>query len=205
MRQAILGCQRVAIGTGRATHDAALLVAREGGGFVPGPVVGHRAFDGEKAPVVVGDDEEERQRGIGLGIKVRRRAPPSAGRSPLPLYQKHSRIIRLFVLLNRDLCTRPRSEAVSTLVGASLDCLAAVDDHSVPDNKGGRVRTQPEHSRCDFLRPTHPANWLLCDYPRQTLRGAAGKALHHGSVDDPGGKQRSPECFAPRNLKLWPS
>jgi hypothetical protein len=39
--------------TGRAADDVALPVAGEGGGFVPGPVVGHRALDGEKAPVVV--------------------------------------------------------------------------------------------------------------------------------------------------------
>ena len=67
VRAAILGRQRVAIGAGRAAHDAALLVAGIGGGFVPGPVVGHRAFDGEHAAVVVGDDEVERLGGIGVG------------------------------------------------------------------------------------------------------------------------------------------
>jgi hypothetical protein len=37
------------------------------GGFVPGSVVGHRAFDGEKSPIVVGDDEVERRGAIGVG------------------------------------------------------------------------------------------------------------------------------------------
>ena len=67
MRAAILGRQRVAIGAGRAAHDATLMVAGIAGGFVPGPVVGHRAFDGEHAAVVVGDDEVEWLGGIGLG------------------------------------------------------------------------------------------------------------------------------------------
>jgi hypothetical protein len=56
MRAPILGGQIVAIGAGRAAHDAALLVAGKGGGFLPGPVVGHRTFDREHAAVVIGDD-----------------------------------------------------------------------------------------------------------------------------------------------------
>ena len=57
---AILGCQRVAVGTGRAAGDLALMAAGLAGGCLPRPVVGHRAFDGEHAAVVVGDDEVER-------------------------------------------------------------------------------------------------------------------------------------------------
>src|SRR5271166_590835 len=56
----ILGRQLVAIGAGRAAYDAALMVTGEVGGLFPGPVVGHRAFDGKYAAVMVGDDEVER-------------------------------------------------------------------------------------------------------------------------------------------------
>jgi hypothetical protein len=57
---AILGRQLAA---DRTAHDAALMVTGIGGGFLPGPAVGHRAFDGNAA-VVVGDDEVERLAGL---------------------------------------------------------------------------------------------------------------------------------------------
>jgi hypothetical protein len=56
----ILGCKRLAVGAARAAGDAALLVTGIAGGLVPLPVVGHRAFDGEHATVVVGDNQVER-------------------------------------------------------------------------------------------------------------------------------------------------
>jgi hypothetical protein len=56
----IFGGERFTIRAGRATHDVPLMVARIPGGFVPWPIVGHGAFDGEEALVMVGEDEEER-------------------------------------------------------------------------------------------------------------------------------------------------
>jgi|SRR5271166_345682 len=64
VRAAILVCQHIAIGAGRAAHDAALLVAGVERGLFPWPVVGHRAFDGEHTSVVVGDDEVEWLAGV---------------------------------------------------------------------------------------------------------------------------------------------
>jgi hypothetical protein len=61
VRAAILGRQRVAIGTARATGDMALVVAGLAGGCLPAPVVGHRTFDREHAAVVVGDNQVERR------------------------------------------------------------------------------------------------------------------------------------------------
>ena len=80
----MLGRQRVAIGAGRAADDAALLIARKGGGFVPGLVVGHRAFDGEKAAVGV---KNKTQR-VGGPI---RKAPVHAGVPGRLLTTIHSR------------------------------------------------------------------------------------------------------------------
>jgi hypothetical protein len=60
VRAPILRCQRVAIGSGGATCDAALLVPGMGGGFLPWSIIGHRTFDGEHTTVVVGHDEVER-------------------------------------------------------------------------------------------------------------------------------------------------
>ena len=63
MRAGIFSRKLVAIDTGWAAHDAALLVAGEGRGLFPRPVVGHRTLDGEYTAVVIGDDEEERLAG----------------------------------------------------------------------------------------------------------------------------------------------
>jgi hypothetical protein len=57
---AIRGGQLVAIGAGRATHDAVLMVPGICRGFLLGPVVGHRIFDREHTSVMVSDNEEER-------------------------------------------------------------------------------------------------------------------------------------------------
>jgi hypothetical protein len=49
------------------------------GGGVPRAVVGHRAFDGEEAPVMVGDDQEERFAGSALGHGMFLNAPGNLG------------------------------------------------------------------------------------------------------------------------------
>ena len=68
---AILGRQHVAIRSGRAARDATLmLVPGIMGGGVPWPVVGHRALDREHAAIIIGDDQVEWLRGIGLGHEV---------------------------------------------------------------------------------------------------------------------------------------
>ena len=78
MGAGIFGSQLVAIDTGWAARDATLLVAGEGGGFFPRPVVGHWAFDGEHAAIVVADDEVERLVRIvsGHGTQFTRRLTP---------------------------------------------------------------------------------------------------------------------------------
>jgi hypothetical protein len=70
----IFGGERVTIRPGRTAHDVPLVVARIPGGVVPWPVVGHRAFDREEAPVMVGDDEEERlgRSVVGHGVSLPR-------------------------------------------------------------------------------------------------------------------------------------
>ena len=60
----ILRGQCVAIGAGGATYDAALVVSSVGGSFLPRSLIGHWAFDGEYATVVVGDNEVERLAGV---------------------------------------------------------------------------------------------------------------------------------------------
>jgi len=55
----IIGCQRVAIGAGRAAGDAVLVVAGILSGGVPWPVIDHRTFDSEHTTVMVGDDQVE--------------------------------------------------------------------------------------------------------------------------------------------------
>ena len=76
MRAGIFGSQFVPIDTGWAAHDAALLVAGEGRGLFPRPIVGHRTLDGEYTAVLIGDDEVERLVGIvaGHGINSPRRS-----------------------------------------------------------------------------------------------------------------------------------
>ena len=68
---------------------------------------------------------------------------------------------------------------------ASLHRLAAIDDHGVPDDEGGRVRTQPNDGRSDLLGLSHPADRLLRDHPRPPLGGASAEPVHHRGVDDP--------------------
>src|SRR5215217_6580888 len=68
----------------------------------------------------------------------------------------------------------------------SLHRLAAVDNHRVPDDEGGRVRTQPQDGRGDLLGRPHPADRLLRDHRCAPLWGAPAEPLHHLGVDDPG-------------------
>jgi len=63
----ILGCQLIGMRARRAAHDVMFVAAGIGGGVLPGPVVGHRPFDGEHAPVEVSDDEVEWLDGLGCG------------------------------------------------------------------------------------------------------------------------------------------
>src|SRR5512133_2118769 len=53
----ILGSQLVAVRTSWAACDLALMAAGLSGSRLPRLVVGHRAFDGEHAAAVVGDDQ----------------------------------------------------------------------------------------------------------------------------------------------------
>lgn len=55
----VVGGEHGAVGTGRATRDLPPIVAGFSCIILPPPVVGHRAFDAEKALVIVGDDEEK--------------------------------------------------------------------------------------------------------------------------------------------------
>jgi len=52
--------ERITVQAGRAAHDVPLIVAGMPGSLVPWPDIGHRAFDGEEAPVMVDDNQEER-------------------------------------------------------------------------------------------------------------------------------------------------
>ncbi|HEX9285399.1 MAG TPA: hypothetical protein VF879_06985, partial [Nitrospirales bacterium] len=54
------------------------------------------------------------------------------------------------------------------------------------DDEGGRVRTQPHDGCGDLLGLAHPTDRLLRDHPLLPLGGAAGEAIHHRGVDDPG-------------------
>ena len=55
-----LSGDHVTIRPGRPADYATLLVACLAGGRLPGPVIDHWALDGEDAPVLVNDDQEER-------------------------------------------------------------------------------------------------------------------------------------------------
>jgi hypothetical protein len=58
----------VPVRAARAAHDAPVkIVTRMTGSIVPRPIVGHRAFNAKGSPIMVGDNEEERRRGIGVG------------------------------------------------------------------------------------------------------------------------------------------
>jgi hypothetical protein len=64
--------------------------------------------------------------------------------------------------------------------------LAAVDDHGVSDNEGGRIRTEPDNGGGDFLGLAHPSNGFLRNHPLLSLVGASGKAIHHRRGDNAG-------------------
>ena len=51
--------ERVPIRASRPERDAPLMIAGVARGGLPGVIVGHRAFDGEPAAIVVGDDQVE--------------------------------------------------------------------------------------------------------------------------------------------------
>src|SRR5215211_35029 len=51
------------------------------------------------------------------------------------------------------------------------------------DDKTGRIRTEPDYGRGDFLWLAHPSDWLLGDHLRAPFCGAPGEALHHRCVD----------------------
>src|SRR4051794_3660560 len=70
-------------------------------------------------------------------------------------------------------------------VPTSLNRLAAVDDHGVPDNEAGPGRAEPHDGRGDLLRTTHPPDRLLRNHLRAALGGAPGKPVHHRRVDVP--------------------
>jgi hypothetical protein len=79
----IFGGERVTIRAGRAAHDVPLVVTGIPGGVVPCPIIGHRAFNGEEAPVIVGNDEEIRlgRAVVGHRIFCRVDLPLTDGRS----------------------------------------------------------------------------------------------------------------------------
>lgn len=56
----IFGGERVAIRAGWPALDVPLAVPGAAGGRLPRLILGHRPFDREEAPIVVGDDQEER-------------------------------------------------------------------------------------------------------------------------------------------------
>src|SRR3954463_7147403 len=74
----------------------------------------------------------------------------------------------------------------SLRVPTSLNRLAAVDDHGVPDDEAGPGRAEPHDGRGDLLRTTHPPDRLLRDHLRSALGRAPGEAPHHRRVDVPG-------------------
>lgn len=63
-----LSGERVTVRAGGTADDVPLLiVAGMAGGIVPWPVVGHRTFDAKEPPVMVGDDQEERDGRVRVG------------------------------------------------------------------------------------------------------------------------------------------
>ena len=60
----------------------------------------------------------------------------------------------------------------SRLATNSLHRLAAIDHQGVPDDEGGRLRTQPDDGRGNLLGPAHPSDRLLRDHPLAALGGA---------------------------------
>ena len=68
----------------------------------------------------------------------------------------------------------------------SLHRLAAIDHQGVPDDEGGRLRTQPDDGRGNLLGPAHPPDRLPRDHPLASLGGAPAEAVHHRGFDDPG-------------------
>jgi hypothetical protein len=75
MRTPIPCRQSVSVSAGRAADDPVLMVASLSGSRLPGPVVGHRTFDGEYAAVVISDNEVERFGGIISGHQHCARRP----------------------------------------------------------------------------------------------------------------------------------
>jgi hypothetical protein len=59
VRLAVFSSERVPIRASRPARDAPLMIADVTRGGFPGVIVGHRAFDGEHAAIVVGDDQVE--------------------------------------------------------------------------------------------------------------------------------------------------
>ena len=82
-RVAVLGSsERIPIRASRPARDAPLMIAGVARGRSPGVIVGHRAFDGERAAIVVGDDQVEGRiasaSGMLAAIKCRGVGQPSA-------------------------------------------------------------------------------------------------------------------------------
>src|SRR6266576_1736131 len=71
--------------------------------------------------------------------------------------------------------------------------LAAVDNHGMSHNEGGRVGTKPEHGGSDLFRIPHPPDRLLRDDSRPSLRSAAAEPVHHWCLDDPGADRVDPD------------
>src|SRR4051794_25386063 len=65
-----------------------------------------------------------------------------------------------------------------------LDRLAAVDDQSVPDDKSGRVRAQPDDGLGNLLGSPHPTDRLLSDDPLASFGSPFRKPLHHRGGDN---------------------
>src|SRR3954466_13297877 len=83
----------------------------------------------------------------------------------------------------------------SLWVPTSLNRLAAIDDHGVPDDEAGPGRAEPHDGRGDLLCTTHPADRLLRDYLRAALGRAPGEAAHHRRVDVPGADGVDPDVL----------
>ena len=62
--------ERLAIRAGRPAFDVSLLIPRMAGCGLPGPIIRHRAFNREEAPIMVGDNQEERHSWASIGHGV---------------------------------------------------------------------------------------------------------------------------------------